>query len=173
MKKTITLFLLTITYLIGYSQPAISPAEREGTDFYKQGKSAEAIASFKKALVERPTSLYSINALANLYLMDKKYQDAYLIADKGISLSNGAPTFIVVKAKAAIRINKEQEALNIIDKYLATHQPDFMMLFVKGGAFNVLGDRQQALALFSQSIATNADFPDAYLARGEDFEGIG
>lgn len=172
MKKIIITIIILFAIAVAHSQPALSDLEKEGTAYYQQGKSVEAISSFKRALVEKPQSLYSINALANLYLMDKKYQDAYLVADQGLKLSNGAPNFMVVKAKAAIRINKAQEALTMIDKYLATHQPDFMILFVKGTAFNVLGDRQHALSFLSQSIAANPDFPDAYLGRANDLAGI-
>ncbi len=172
MKKFIIAAIILFTVAAAHSQPAISDLEKEGTAYYQQGKSAEAIASFKKALIGKPQSLYSMNALANLYLMDQKYQDAYLVADQGLKLSNGGPNFIVVKAKAAIRLNRAQEAITMIDKYLATHQPDFMMLFVKGTAFNVLGDRQQALTFFSQSIVANPDFPDAYLGRAKDLADI-
>ncbi|WP_295668631.1 tetratricopeptide repeat protein [uncultured Mucilaginibacter sp.] len=173
MKKLIVSLLLLLAAGVAFSQPNISPSEQAGTDLYKQGKMDEAITAFKKALVENPQSLYSMNALGNLYLMNANYQDAYVVADKGFKITGGAPNFMVVKAKAAIRINKAQEALTMVDDYLKTHQPDFMMLFVKGSAYNVLGDRQQALAFFSQSIAANPDFPDAYLGRGKDLDDIG
>jgi Tfp pilus assembly protein PilF len=69
MKKLIIVAAMLLAVVFAYGQPVITPAEKEGTDFYKQGKTNEAIVSFKKALVEKPQSLYSINALANLYLM--------------------------------------------------------------------------------------------------------
>ena len=84
MKKLIVTLIVLCSFVTAYSQAALSSTEKEGTDFYKAGKSADAIASFKKALGENPKSLYSINALGNLYLMNKNYQEAYTIADQGI-----------------------------------------------------------------------------------------
>ena len=173
MKKLTALLILLLNIFIVFGQANITATEKDGTDLYKQGKFDEAILTFKKALAENSQSLYSMNALGNLYLMNANYQEAYDIADKGFKLTNGAPNFMVVKAKAAIHINKAQEALTMVDDFLKTHQPDFMVLYVKGLANNVLGERQQALAFFSQSIVANPDFPDAYLGRGKDLDDIG
>ncbi len=172
MRKLVITLLILFTVATAHSQATLSALQKEGNDFYKQGKTTDAIASFKKALAENPKNLYSMNALGNLYLMNGNYQEAYSIANEGIKLSNGSPNFIVVKAKTAIKINKAQEAVTIIDNYLKTHQPDFMILFVKGTASNVLNDMQQALSSFSASIAANPNFPDAYLARGKGFATI-
>jgi tetratricopeptide (TPR) repeat protein len=172
MKKLLSIVIILFSAVVAYGQATISATEKEATDLYKQGKATDAIALFKKSLAENPKSLYSINALGNLYYSTNQYQQAYTTADQGVQLSGGAVNFMIVKAKAGIMLNKAKESVAMIDQYIANHQPDFMLLFVKATAFNALGEMQQALNFFSQSIAANPEYPPAYLARGKDFATI-
>ena len=155
MKKIFFIIVCSFLLTAAFAQPTLSPDEKEGTDLYKAGKSAEAIASFKKALSANPSSLYALNALGNLYLLRNNNQDAYEVADKGIKLSGGAGNFIVTKSKAAIKLGKAAEALTLMDNYLQKNEPDFMLLFVKANALAALNDQQQALLFYSKSITAN------------------
>ena len=137
MKKFINfvaIFICTTTF----AQQKLSPLEQEGTNFFKEGNNTNAIASFEKALVESPNSLYSINALTTLYHNVKEEQKAYDIADKGIKLSGNAANFVYAKARAATFLNNAKDALSIIENYSAKNKADYMLLFVKGNAYNLI-----------------------------------
>ncbi|MEO5943831.1 MAG: tetratricopeptide repeat protein [Ferruginibacter sp.] len=151
---------------------SLSPQDAEGTALYKAGKIEEAMTAFQKALVTNPAGLYSLNALGNIYLSQNKNQEAYDLALKGIKLSNGTANFVVLQAKAAIKIGKAAEAVKVLDAFLQKNQPDFMLLFVKGNALVDLNEQQQAIGIYSKSIDANPDFPNAYLERAKLFAGL-
>ncbi|MEO7049999.1 MAG: tetratricopeptide repeat protein [Ferruginibacter sp.] len=171
MKKILFSVILFSCCNVTFCQ-SLSPLDAEGTALYQAGKMTEAIAAFQKALVANPAGLYSLNALGNIYISQNKNQEAYDLALKGIKLSNGAVNFVVLQAKAAIKIGKPAEAVKVLDAFLQKNQPDFMLLFVKGNALAALNEQQQAIGLYSKSIDANPDFPPAYLERAKLFAGL-
>ena len=166
MKKLLTTIVILCS-ITTFAQPKLSALEQEGTNFFKEGNNTNAIASFEKALVLSPNSLYSINALSKLYSELKEWQKDYNMAEKGMKLSGNAANFVYLRADAAYHLNKPQEVITIIDNYELKNKADYMLLFVKGNAYKQLGDKQQAIAAYSQSITADANFANTYFERGK------
>jgi tetratricopeptide (TPR) repeat protein len=182
MRKIITLIIAMVIGVGSYAQVSLSESEKEGMEYFKQGKKEEAIAAFQKAFAANPSSLTSAYALCVLYSDKNMYHEIYEMADKGIKLSvkdahttdrarNGYANFVNYKASAATALNKPQEAIDLIDHFMAAFPNEHKdhELYLKGLAYDALHDTQQALSMFSQSIAAAPDVPDAYLARAKNF----
>lgn len=167
MKKLITSIIILCS-ITTFAQQKLSVLEQEGTNYFNAGDVKNAKATFEKALVQSPNSLYSINALTTLYHNGKEEQKAYDMADKGMKLSGGAANFVYAKARAATILFKPNDAIAIIESFAAKNKADFKLLFVKASAYKQLGDKQQAITAYSQSIADNPDF-FAYFYRGQLF----
>ncbi len=171
MKKLFIAVVILFTSYTAFCQLEPSPMEKQGEELLDQGKTNESIEIFKKVLAEKPSSLYSINALCLIYNSKYRFQEAYDMADRGMKVYTGDNTFFVAtKAKAALSLKKPQEVVDMIDNYFLKHKPDFELRYIKGLAFDKLGDLQQAITAFSQSISENPEYAGgAYFNRGKDF----
>ncbi|WP_295798852.1 tetratricopeptide repeat protein [Mucilaginibacter sp.] len=169
MKKiliTISCFILSIT---AFCQP---PEEQAALELAKQGKYPEAIAAFEKIITADGKNVNAINVLSQLYLRSNKAQQGYDVATRGLGIAPDNIDLNITKAKAAMALSRDDEALTIMDAAITKHDDVFILYVIKG---NVLDDQnkiQLAIGAYSKSIQLKPDFPFAYLSRAEDFASI-
>ncbi|MEP6611400.1 MAG: tetratricopeptide repeat protein [Mucilaginibacter sp.] len=169
MKKiliTITCLMLSIT---AFCQ---SPAEQAALELAKQGKYPEAIAAFEKIISADGKNVNAFNVLSQLYLRSNKTQQGYDVAARGLAIAPDNIDLNITKAKAAMALNRDDEALAIMDAAIVKHDDVFILYVIKG---NVLDDQnkvQMAIGAYSKSIQLKPDFASAYLSRAEDFAAI-
>lgn len=169
MKK----ILITITWLlssvIAFGQ---SPAEQAALDLAKQGKYPEAITAFEKIVNNDGQNANAINVLSQLYLRSGKAQQSYDAAKRGLAITPDKFDFDITEAKAAMALNRDDEAITILDATIAKHDDIFILYVVKG---NVLDDQnkvQLAIGAYGKAIGLKPDYAFAYLNRAEDFASI-
>lgn len=169
MKK----ILIAITcFIISATAFCQSPAELAALDLAKQGKYPEAIAAFEKIISDDGQNVNAINVLSQLYLRSGKPQQGYDVAMRGLAIAPDKIDLSITKAKAAMALNRDEEAMAIMDAAIAK-QPDIFILYVIKG--NVLDDQnkvQMAIGAYSKSIQLKPDYAFAYLNREEDFASI-
>jgi len=169
MKKLFFTIACTLLWATGFCQ---SPAELAALDLAKQGKTPEAIAAFEKIINDDGKNVNAINVLSQLYLRSGKTQQAYDAAAHGLAVEPDNINLNITKAKAAMALNHDDEALTIMDAAIAKHDDVFILYAVKGDVLDDQNKVQMAIGAFSKAIQLKADYPFAYLSRAEDFASI-
>jgi len=169
MKIVSTTLICLIISATAYCQ---SPAELAALDLAKQGKTSEAIAAFENIVKDNPKNVNAFNVLSQLYIRTGKNQDGYDAATRGLAADPVNDNLAISKAKAAIALNKDDEALALMDACIARNEGFFYPYIVKGNVFDEQNKVQLAIGMYSKSIQLKPDFASTYLDRGEDFASI-
>ncbi len=149
-----------------------SKEEQTAVSLYQAGKTDEALSAFQTLLKSHPEHINAIGAVAQLYLDKEDYKAAYNTATEGLKRSPDAVFLAISAATAAIKLQKPDEALRLMDAVLAKDPKQDYAFYVRGMALDAKGQLQQAIGAYSKSIALKADFPNVYYNRGADFYAI-
>ncbi|MFA6278373.1 MAG: tetratricopeptide repeat protein, partial [Pedobacter sp.] len=165
-------FLFIIFSLLFSSSFAQSVEEQQAMKLFQEGKKNEAAIIFEKIIASNPSNLSAINALGFMYLELGKNNEAYNVSSKGLLINKNDDNLNINKARAAIKMEKADEAILLMDACIARDASFFMPYYVKGNAFDKQHKIQLAIGMYSKVIQLNPNFPNAYLDRGNDFIAI-
>ncbi len=171
MFRILTLMLALCLTLPAHAQEP-GPEERAALELYNAGKTDEAIAAFAIVLKANPKNLNAAGAIAQLYINKGDYQAAYATATAGLKISGDAAFLYIAAATAALKMDKPDDALRLMDDVLKKYPTQDYAFYVRGMALDAKGQIQQAIGAYSKSIQLKPDFPDVYYNRGADFYAI-
>jgi len=142
----------------------------EGVQFAKEGKHAEAAASFNKALEKDPKQPGILSRLGEAYTRQDKYEEALATFDKAIALDASNPDYYSGKAVVLEKSGKSVEAEEAFQKAVSLASSD-----PKAAAQNLYnigiirangGKMDQAAEMFKQVVSTDPSFIEAYYQLG-------
>lgn len=105
-----------------------------------QNKVEDAIALYNKAIRQDPLNDNNYYHAANMYYAAKQYDQALILIDKAIQLSPGEELSYAIKAVILMRMDRLQEALQVIEK-----EPlEGFRLHVKAMIYHHMGNKTKA-----------------------------
>jgi tetratricopeptide (TPR) repeat protein len=115
-----------------------------GVKYSMQGKYAETIADFSKAIELNPNiDGFYINR-GNAYHKMKDYQSAFADCNKAISLNSTNANSYNCRGNALFRMNKFQAAIADYDRGIQILPNDLILIGNRGRAYYYLNDRRSA-----------------------------
>lgn len=174
LTQAIRCSLLLIVLLVSVRSGAqeLSKEESAAVALYQAGKTDEALAAFQTLLKSHPENVNAEGAVAQLYINKGDYNAAYQSASKAMKRFPDAAFLAISAATAAIKLNKSDEALRLMDALVAKDPKMDYAYYIRGMALDAQGQIQQAIGAYSKSISLKPDFASAYYNRGADFYSI-
>jgi tetratricopeptide (TPR) repeat protein len=132
-----------------------------GVRLLEQGKVADALESFKRALQDYPEDL---NALANLaYALNelRRPEEALAACNQALALNPDARVALVNRAVALGSLARHSEALECIDRALAIDAADANLLRNRGTTLFHLRRFEESVASFAQALAIRPELATA------------
>jgi len=169
MKSLLTAALIALSAVAN----AQSEAEKAALGLAQAGKTDAAITAFKKVVVAEPKNPNAADALAQLYYAKGSFQESYNTALKGQTAAPENANLSITRAKAAIKLDKSDEAIQLMDGLINMDGTFFYPHYVKAQALDAQGKLQQAIGSYSKAIQLDPKFPMAWFERAGDFGALG
>jgi superkiller protein 3 len=144
----------------------------EGVTLSNQGKKAEALQAYDKAIQLNPYYVLAYCNKGNVLNSLGMREEAIQAYDKALQLKPDAMTYfnkgIVLKA-----LGKKEEALQAYDKAIQLN-PDYALAYSsKGIILNDLGKKEEAIQAYDKAIQLKPDYAEAYNNKGAALNDLG
>jgi predicted Zn-dependent protease len=133
--------VLLLLLLVGNSAIAqeMGTEEQAAVALYQAGKTEEALAAFQILLRTQPENTNAAGAVAQLYLDKGDYAAAYSSATAALKRAPNTVFLSISAATAAIKLNKPDDALRLMDGILANDPNQDYAHYVRGMALDAKG----------------------------------
>lgn len=128
----------------------------------------EAIKYYKQAYKLSP-SVSLLKKISKLYLSSNQWQNSLKYIEMATSLDSQDVKLTLIKAYLLQGLDRAQEALPILDKYLTENPKDAFAYYMRGCAKAKLNDINGAIDDLDESIEYNPNHVHSYLMRGDMF----
>jgi tetratricopeptide (TPR) repeat protein len=169
MKSLLTAVLIAVSIVAD----AQSEAEKAALGLAQAGKTEEAIVAFEKIVVAEPKNTGAADALAQLFYSKGAFRESYNTALKGQTAAPESASLSITRAKAAIKLDKSDEAIQLMDGLINVDGSYFYPHYVKAQALDAQDQIQQAIGSYSKAIQLDPKFPMAWYERAGDFSTLG
>lgn len=166
---------LLIALLLALALPAVAQtdAEKAAMTLVQEGETDEAIEAFRKIVSADARNANAADVLAQLLYSKADYKESYRIALRGLAANPENTNLCITRAKAAIKLGKPDEAIQLMDGLINVDGSFFYPFYVKGQALDAQGKLQQAIGMYSKATTLNPQFPMAWFDRAGDFFALG
>ena len=133
----------------------------------KESKYEEIIQELDK--IDRNDSNYVASLLEKsvYYIQLKKYDEASKVCLQGLnSKSNYRHKFFINHAVALKLLNKNEEALKVVEEGLKIYPNNNILWYNKGNIYTNMGKHAEALELYKKSLLLNPFYPNCHLSLG-------
>ena len=146
----------------------------QGLSLEKQGRTAEAIASFKSALKTNPNDAKACEGLGNMLVESGQVTEALVYLQKAVDLEPANPTAHYNLGTALFKLGRVDDAIAQFQKDLTLNPRDAMAHGNLGNALLAKNRVEEALDHFSRAVAliptnalAHAAYGNALLQKGE------
>ena len=128
-----------------------------GMALYRQGRFAEAEASFRSVLAQRPGEFAALIALASVLTEQRRFAEALALAERAIQIKPTETDANAIRAGALFMLGRFNDALTAFETILSRNPADLQTRYNLGVIFTELGRLDDALAAYDLVLARERD----------------
>jgi tetratricopeptide (TPR) repeat protein len=170
MKNIIAILLILA---VGLLPLAAQDRVTKGKELLLQGKTNEALASFRRAVDINPRDTNALTWLGKAYLAANLPDSADIVAQNLISANGKLADGYSISAQALCALKKPMDAYTILRKGLKETKNNPNLLIQLGFVHLANDSTNQAVVIFSQAKEANANNPRLYAGLGEAYIKMG
>jgi len=155
------------------SPTLLAQAVEEAVGLYRQGRLAEAEKICTRVLRARPYWFDALHLLGIIKLQGGKAGAACTHFEQALKLDPASAPAMSNLGMALAALNRDQEALAILDKSIALMPGSVEAICNRGNVLMKLNRPAEALAAFDAALALAPDFPAARANRGNALAALG
>jgi tetratricopeptide (TPR) repeat protein len=155
------------------SPPLLAQAVEEAVGLYRQGRLAEAEKICTRVLRARPDWFDALHLLGVIKLQGGKAGAACTHFEQALKLDPASAPAMSNLGMALAALNRDQEALAILDKAVALMPGSIEAISNRGNVLTKLNRPAEALAAFDAALALAPSFPGARANRGNALAALG
>ena len=138
-------------------------------EIYSQGKFAEDVKLYDKAIQLHPNLEYAYNNRGNAYFNLRNYNAAIADYNKALNLNPNDSLAYNNRGNAYTVFKNYKAALADYDKALAINPNYFYAYNGRGNAYVYLGNYEQAIQNFNKALELAPNYANAYVNRGNAY----
>ena len=139
----------------------------------QQGRSAEALVDFDRAIALKPdyADAHSSRGVALIFM--RRFEESLRCFDRTLVLDPNLADAHVARGRVLRELKRFAEALESYDKAIALRPLQPELFYNRGMVYLELQRREEALADFDRALGLKADYVDAWNARGGTHYALG
>jgi tetratricopeptide (TPR) repeat protein len=137
-----------------------------GTILAELGRYEEAVASYERALLLRPSDVDALTGRADALQVQGRLDDALAGYQEALALAPGHPDAHINLGAALTQLRRYGEALAHCERALALQPDSAGALCNRGALLSELGRFSEAVATFDRALAIDPDYAPAWHFRG-------